>query len=404
MRAFCSLVYLAGSLAVVCPIRTTEAAQPGDDKDQTAPFAVKLYRAVAVRQEGDVLVSPYSALDALGMVLIGARGKTAEELTASLECSGQRPGESVAMLKRLRQGMLLRARSSKIELHIANRLWGQEGYRLRPAYLRALDKLFDSQPEQVNFRAPEITSLRINKWAHEATAGKISSVVAPSDFAEHTRFVLTNAVYFKAAWKTPFLRSRTRTGVFKSPQGDTDVQYMQQLITCEYAEIDGLQLAVLPYQGGAFSAVFLLPREGVAIEQFESELQAERLRDWIASCRSREVDVKLPKFQIEARLSLNAALRDMGANSVFDNANANLSGISSEPLAIDDARQATFIKVNEDGTEAAAVTTKSGFGGGGSSNQAVNFHLERPYWFLIRDNETGTILFMGRVTKPDYPD
>jgi serpin B len=365
---------------------------------------VNLFRAVAARQEGDVLVSPYSALDALGMVFVGARGKTAEELAATLEFAGPRPGESVAMLKRLRQRMLLRARSSKIELHVANRLWVHEEYPFRPEYLRALDKLFDSQPEHVSFRAPEVTVLRINKWAHEVTAGKISNVFAPSDIAEHTQFVLTNAVYFKAAWKTPFVRSRTRTGVFKSPQGDADVQYMQQLITCDYADTDALQLAVLPYQGGGFSAVFLLPREGVAIEQFESALQPEPLRDWIASCRSREVDVKLPKFQIEARLSLNAALREMGANSVFDTASANLSGISSEPLAIDDVRQSTFIQVNEDGTEAAAVTSKSGFGGGAFQNQAVNFHLDRPFWFLIRDNESGTILFMGRVTKPNYAD
>lgn len=404
MRAVCILSGLAGFLAACCPIRTAEASQPEDAKDQTVPFAVNFFRAVAARQEGDVLVSPYSALDALGMVFVGARGKTAEELAATLEFAGPRPGESVAMLKRLRQRMLLRARSSKIDLHIANRLWGREEYRFRPEYLRALDKLFDSLPESVNFRAPEATAQRINKWAQEATAGKIVNVVAPGDFTEHTRVVLTNAVYFKSTWKTPFLRSRTKSGVFKSPQGDADVQYMQQRITCDYFETDALQLAALDYTSSSFSAVFLLPREGVTIEQFESAIQPEPLCGWIASCRSREVDVKLPKFRIEARLSLSSALRDMGANSVFDTANANFSGIASDPLAIDEVRQSTFIKVNEDGTEVAAVTSKSGFGGSAFQNQAVNFHLDRPFWFLIRDNESGTILFMGRVTKPNYAD
>jgi serpin B len=404
MRAFCTLVCLAVSLAVICPIRTTEAAPPDDDKDKTVPFSVSFYRAVASRQEGDVLVSPYSAVDALGMVLIGARGKTAEELAATLEFAGPRPGEFVAMLRRLRHGMSLRARSSKLELQIANRLWGQDGYPFRPQYLRALDKMFDSEPEHVDFRAPENTAQRINQWANESTAGKIVNVFAPSDITENTRLVLTNAVYFKAAWKTPFLRNSTLPGVFQSPQGDADVQYMHQNINCQYAENETLQLATLSYKGTSFSAWFLLPRQGVSIEQFESELQAERLSDWIASCRSREVELKLPKFQIEARLSLNAALRGMGVNSVFDTAHANLSGISSEPLAIDDVRQSTFIKVNEDGTEAAAVTSKGGFGGLGFQDQAVKFYLERPFLFLIRDHESGTILFMGRVTKPSYPE
>lgn len=388
-----------------------QVADGGDLTDESRRFAVKLYREMASQEKENFLVSPYSAFDALGMVYVGAGGKTAEELAAALECTGLPQEMAAEMFGRLRRTMLAHARAGKNELWIANRLWGQEGYPFRPEYLQTLDKQFDSLPESINFMAADNAALRINKWAYGATAGRIADVVDPRTFDEATRFVLTNAAYFKANWKSPFLRGRTRRGAFKSPDGETYVRYMQQSTRCQYAEAEGLQLASLPYKGDRFSMLILLPQEGVTAKHFEEGLTAQRLRDWSASLRTRDVDLMLPKFRFETQKQLNPALQALGAPSMFDVRKADLTGISAlaakESLSIEEVRQSTFIEINEDGTEAAAVTSGGGFGGAigpKEPKQVVSFHAERPFLFLIRDDETGVILFMGRVMKPENPE
>jgi serpin B len=372
-------------------------------------FALKLYHEVASVENEDVLVSPYSAFEALGMVYAGAGGKTQAELAGALDLTGLSPEDSAPLFGNLRRETLAHAKLAKNELRIANCLWGQEGYPFRPQYLQALGQQFNSMPEQLNFLAPDVAALRINKWADEATAGRISDVVSPTDFDDVTRFMLTNAVYFKAAWKQPFELRDSRRGVFKAAD-DLQVHYMHQRLSSQYAETDELQLASLPYAGDRFSMLFLLPREDVALKQFESNLSIDQLDRWTDLLKKHQVDWKLPKFRFEAKMALNDALKNLGATSMFNIGNADLSGMSpmaaKEGLAIDEVRQKTFIEVNETGTEAAAVTTGGGVGGFGNREPEplVNFHAERPFLFLIRDDETGVILFMGRVTKPEYPE
>lgn len=382
----------------------------GDLTDRSRRFAVKLYRELAAKEQGNVLVSPYSAFDALGMVYVGARGQTATELAQALECAGVDQANVAPVFGRVRRGLLAHARLGKSELRIANRLWGQQDYPFLPEYIQAMNSQFDSTPELVEFRRPDAAAERINDWAAANTAGRITDVVDPSDIDDLTRFMLANAVYFKAPWATPFHGQNTRRGIFKAPDGEPRVQYMNQRIRCQYAENDDLQLASLSYDGDRFSMVFLLPRLGRTTQQLEEKLTSESLHAWLASLRTCDVDLRIPKFHFETKLELNPILESLGATSMFDPDKADLSGISADALAdqlaINEVRQKTFIEVNELGTEAAAVTTVGGFGGGFSPKQllrVVSFRAERPFLFLIRDDESGVILFLGRVVKPELP-
>ncbi len=382
----------------------------GDMTDRSRRFAVKLYRELASKEQGNVLVSPYSAFDALGMVYVGARGQTATELAQALECAGVDQASVSPVFGRLRRGLLAHARLGKCELQIANRLWGQQDYPFLPEYIQAMNSQFDSTPELVDFRRPDAAAEWINEWAAANTAGRITDVIDPRDIDDLTRFILANAVYFKAPWATPFMEQNTRRGIFKSPNGEPHVQYMNQRIRCQYAENEDLQLASLPYDGERFSMVFLLPRLGRTPQQLEDKLTSERLHAWLASLRTCDVDLRIPKFRFETKLELNPILKSLGANAMFDPDKADLSGISAnalaDQLAINEVRQKTFIEVNEIGTEAAAVTTVGGFGGGGGVRpllRVVSFRAERPFLFLIRDDESGVIFFLGRVVKPETP-
>lgn len=249
----------------------------GDMTDRSRRFAVKLYRELAAKEQGNVLVSPYSAFDALGMVYVGARGQAATELAQALECTGVDQANMAPVFGRVRRGLLAHARLGKSELRIANRLWGQQDYPFLPEYIEAMNSQFDSTPELVDFKQNVAAATRINEWAAANTAGRITDVVDPSDIDDLTRFMLANAVYFKAPWATPFHGQNTRRGIFKAPDGEPRVQYMNQRIRCEYAENDDLQLASLPYDGDRFSMVFLLPRLGRTTQQLEEKLTSERL-------------------------------------------------------------------------------------------------------------------------------
>ncbi len=373
-------------------------------------FAVKLYRQLAAAEEGNVLVSPYSLFEALGMVYAGARGQTADELAKALECPGLEPEAAAAAFGRLRTDIAAHALLSKNELRIANRLWGQQDFPLLPEYVQTIGAQFDAAPELLDFGQREAAAQRINAWASEQTAGKIPAIVGADDFDELTRFVLTNAVYFKADWVKAFPASNTRRGEFASPKAKQPVQYMHLRTRCKYAQSEGVQLASIPYKGDRFSMVFLLPDVGRPYERLEASITPERLHDWLAALRLREVELKLPKFRFDATLELNPTLVALGVTSVFSPKQSDLSGISvaakEQMLFVNQVRQKTFIEVNEQGTEAAAVTAiVSGAGGFAPKEreQVVKFHAERPFLFLIRDDETGVILFLGRVVRPEYP-
>jgi serpin B len=246
-------------------------------------------------------------------------------------------------------------------------------------------------------RAARVT---INDWVSEQTEGRIEDLIPQGIINALTRLVLTNAMYFNAAWASPFEPSATKDGAFHTLDGGrVTVPMMRQSTHLGYAEDEGVQLVELPYDGQELSMLILLPAAG-QFESFEAALDAERVGTMLRGIARRQVALTMPKFEIESEFSLSKALIAMGMPDAFSVADADFSGMTgNRDLFIRDVVHKSFVSVDEAGTEAAAATAVI-MQLRAMPQQPVEVTVDRPFVFLIRDIQTGAILFVGRVVDP----
>lgn len=363
-------------------------------------FACDLYRELT-RAGGNLFFSPYSLFSALAMVYGGAGGETAAQLARALHVAGDSEDfhRSMAALAEA-----LNAPDKAYDLSVASALWGQSGYAFLPDFLELTDRYYGARLHEVDYTSEESreeTRETINRWVEQETRGRIRDLIQPEDLSALTRLVLTNAIYFKGAWELAFDPEATRPMPFHLMTGETaEVPMMHQVSRFLYAENAMAQLLELPYAGGDLSMVVLLPREG-ALDELESKLDPETVGSWLAAASRQEVEVFIPRFTLEQRVVLNDVLQGLGVVDAFDQQRADFSGMSEDrDLHISRVIHQTFVEVNEEGTEAAGAT---GVGMRTTSlplNPPPVFRADRPFVFMIRDGETGTILFLGRVTDP----
>lgn len=286
------------------------------------------------------------------------------------------------------------------QLSIVNAIWGQKGYSFLSSYLDTLAQNYDAGLRILDFqKSPEPSRVTINDWVAEQTANRIKDLIPQGSINDLTRLVLTNAIYFKAAWLNQFNKDSTTDGVFHLDSGTTvTVPMMRQSERFNYAEGDGYQTVELPYVGRQLSMVILLPASG-NFSTFESGLTAQKVDSILNSLENRQVNLVMPKFTFESSFGLKSALSSMGMPVAFADA-ADFSGMSgNKDLLIQDVVHKAFIAVDENGTEAAAAT---GVVVGITAMPAnpVDVTIDRPFIFLIRDIPTGTVLFLGRVMNP----
>jgi len=285
----------------------------------------------------------------------------------------------------------------------ANALWGQEGFPFAEALLGTLERNYGAGLRELDFESnPERARRAINEWVADRTRGKITDLLSPSAITAMTRLVLTNAVYFRANWETEFREENTEEATFTALSGtQRTVPMMSQSETFRYAAISGYQLVALPYAGADVSMVVLLPESG-AFEEFQRSLSAERLRELLGAMESRKGTVRLPRFEYRSKFDLSKTLAAMGMPSAFG-PEADLSGMAKgdagESLSVDEVVHQSYVGVDEQGTEAAAATavvvTESATT---VESEPFEMTVDRPFLFLIRDEETGSVLFVGRVT------
>ena len=363
-------------------------------------FAADLYARLGGENR---IFSPSSLATVLAMVHAGARGKTAEEMAKALHFAG--PAEDVGRGSQSLRVTLPKGDQPSCTLTVVNRLWGQRDYGFLATFLATTRERFGAELADVDFSQPADACRLINVWAHKQTDGKIKQIVEPSSISPQTRLIATNAVYFKGLWSDPFKKDATLMAPFyPADGGEATAPLMHQLTHCRYASFGNLKVLEKPYRGGEIALLVLLPEKGrSALEDLEKALSAEKLGEWTSSLRTETVDVRLPRFRLEAAIPLNSALASLGMVRVFDRRLAELAGINGgkEPLWLDWVLQQAYIQVDEEGTEAAAVTT-GGMGGGfaGPRPKIKVFHADHPFVFLVRDTRTGCILFMGRLAKP----
>ncbi|MGH3328363.1 MAG: serpin family protein [Streptomycetales bacterium] len=358
-------------------------------------FATDLYPRLG-EATGNLVFSPYSVASALRMTAYGARGRTAEEMAdvlhlADLAEAVASAGETAARLDDLRR--------EAVELQIADTVWVQSGLRLEQDYVEALRRGHDATLRQADFRhAPEPARKEINRAIEDATLGHIKDLLAEGTIDRLSRLVLTNAIYLKAAWATPFAKHATRDAPFHHPDGSTlTVSMMQATEQYGYARGDGFQAVQLPYEGGRLAMTVLLPAGPV--ESLERRLTQDGLHTLLGRTRPAQIDLTLPRFRVRTHRRLNADLQSLGMVEAFEN-RADFTGITrDEPLLVSHVAHEAYVDVDEYGTEAAAATAVV-FRTIAMRIPAARVVVDRPFLFAITDTATGLPLFLGRVTDP----
>jgi serpin B len=373
--------------------------------ESTGAFGFDLYQR-ARPQSGNFAVAPASVSMALSMTWAGARGETAEEMKRVLHVQGT-PAEVMAASGKL--AAALQEPSRPVKLRIANRLFGEKSYKFEQPYLDATKAAFGAPLEPLDFKtAFEPARGRINGWVEEQTEKRIKNLIPAQGVNGDTRLVLVNALYFLGDWETPFEKERTHAQPFFLTKGkQKDVPTMHRGDTLRLAEVDGAKALELPYKGGAFSMLFLLPAEVDGLAPLETSLTQKKLDDIVAALKPQLTVVSLPKFEISPpeSLSLGDPLKAMGMPLAFDRDKADFTGIANPPspadrLYIAKVFHKVFVRVDEKGTEAAAASAVSMARAGAAPPKMVEFKADHPFLFLLRDNASGTVLFMGRVADP----
>ncbi len=372
------------------------AAVQSELVNSNTTFALDLYRTLC-RGDGNAFFSPYSISAALAMTYSGARGETETQMKETL-CLTLPQNVLHPAFHGLDTDLTQRASDIEgVQLSIANALWGQKGYRFLSDFRATLAESYDAPFRQTDFvDAPEEARRHINDWVSEETEGKIEDLMVPGSVTPDTRLVLANAIYFKGTWKVLFDAKKTGPAPFYRLDGSqVKVPMMRVKEHFPYTEGRNFQAIELPYKGDTLSMVILLPREGM-FEDFEADLSVERLDAILAQLCSEKVQLWMPKFELTSEFSLGDTLAELGMPDAFQSGVADFSGMDgSRALFIDQVVHKAFISVNEEGTEAAAATGVSM-----TLSMPAAMTIDRPFIFLIRDSETGTILFMGRVLDP----
>ncbi len=368
-------------------------------------FSLDLYQKLR-KKEGNIFFSPYSISTALGMIYAGSRANTAIQMKEVLHFSLDNNKLHNAfrnLLKALKEGQ----RKGKVELNIANALWVQKGLTLEDDFLSLIKKDYDGELVTVDFvnsvkRAEEI----INSWVEKKTRGKIKKLFEKGVLSRATVSVLVNAIYFKGMWATPFKKSLTRKEFFKlSAEDKVRVSMMHR--TGEFGFLDEKTFRVLelPYFGEKLTMVIFLPKHPSGLLELEKSLTLKRVLKCFNSLKRRDIKLYLPRFKTSSSFRLNEVLKSMGIIDLFSKRKANLSGMFNldkmkSSVWVEVVLHKAFIDVNEEGTEAAAITGISVESVTSVGMPPIEFRVDSPFVFMIRDKDTKSILFMGRVKDP----
>ena len=367
-------------------------------------FAFELYQALR-EERGNLFYSPYSISLALAMTYAGGRGETAQQMADTLqfllEQERLHPAFNWLDAELTRRGEGAAGKDGEgFRLNIVNAIWGQKDYEFLSDFLDVLAENYGAGLRILDFiTETEKSRLTINDWVSDQTEGRIEDLIPQGAIGELTRLVLTNAIYFNAAWGYPFHEDMTADGPFYLLDGgQVAVPMMKQTESFGYTEGEGYQAVELLYDGRELSMVILLPEAG-NFEAFEEGLQAHHVDAIINDLQLTEVALTMPQFEFESEFSLKDTLAGMGMPIAFSSS-ADFSGMTGNPeLFISDVVHKAFVAVDEAGTEAAAATAVI-MALTAVPPPPVEVTIDRPFIFLIRDIETGAILFVGRVMNP----
>lgn len=390
-----SLGVLVGALSL------PSLARPGGDQTNltaaNTAFGFDLFRQVFQGQDStNIFISPFSVSTVLQMIDNGAAGMTRQEMEHTLHTDVLSAGSVNPANNSLRRSL---DSQTNVVLELANAIWYDRGITLKPAFVAVNREFFDAELGSVDFASPQ-SSRTINDWAAEKTHGKITDIVQ-WPFQAATRLVLANAIYFKGKWEIPFDKKDTKLDVFHLTSGaEKQVPMMWRRGQFEYQSGDGFQAVQLPYAGRRLCMDVFLPDTNSNLSEllarFSTALERNKMRTGFLE---REGTFALPRFKIQFDVKLNNALESLGMKRAFHG--GDFSAMSDAPLEISEVKQKSYIDVDEEGTEAAAVTV------GIMRETAMQrpmkpFEMiaDRPFFFIIEDTRTRSVLFMGVLCEP----
>ena len=412
-----------GLLALLCLAGISALADTQADQDSltaaNTSFAFDLLKQIAGKQPGgNIFISPFSVSTVLQMVVDGAAGSTKQQMESVLylnemvgDTSAGGPKQEIESARYL-NGMAARDEACKslvqaitigqsnVTLNLANSIWFKQGVELRPEFVAGCTNYFQAEAAALDFTSPQSAKI-INNWAAANTHGRIKDIVQwPMN--PLTRVILANAIYFKGRWAHEFDKSATKDRAFM-PLDGTQIQIpmMQQHEHFDYFQAQGFQAVCLPYAGGRLQMYLLLPDSGSDIKKllagFDGGVWQSKI---LPQFRSSEGTVILPRFKLNYNVVLNEPLEALGMKRAFS-ADADFSAMSAEKLFLSEVKQKSFVEVDEEGTEAAAVTTVTMRASVVMRpEKPFEMVLDHPFFFVIGDKTTHSILFMGIVSNP----
>ena len=411
------LVRLAGFVSVTVVIAAC-ATSTGPKDTQAPPTEINaLPRALTVTEEkvrnasnefsfallgtvsdaqktSNTFLSPLSASFALGMVMNGANGATYDEMVNALQMRGLTLPEINSGYKSLTQ--LLLSLDPTVQMRIANSIWYRNTFRAHAAFVDTTKAYFNAEVKALDFADVAASLSAINNWVSSATNDRIKKVL--NSISDEEMMFLINAIYFKGTWRDQFEPAKTVASQFTNSSGVAEpVQLMNRYGSMSYAETATYQAVDLPYGNTAFSMTVVLPRAGQDVNTLARGLTAAGWQALTSSLRSATVNLALPKLKLEYERKLNPDLMALGMVSAFSDMAADFRKLSPDPVVISFVKQNSFVEINEEGTEAAAVTNV-----GVSVTSApvtVSMRVDRPYLFVIRERLSGTVVFIGRIVR-----
>jgi serpin B len=361
-------------------------------------FSFEMFRRVAREDKENALFSPLGLNMALGMLYNGTSGETRGEMAAVMGMAGFSIEEFNAYYKKIADALL--AADPLTEMGIVNSIWSREGFPVLPAFVEVNAAYFDAVARTLDFSKPGAVNT-INAWCAEKTKNRIPEIIKPP-ISETTVMYLMNAIYFKNKWRHKFDKKDSKVADFTTATGAKKrVTLMEQTTTFPYYEDELLECVELPYGNGAFSMAVILPRAGTGLDALVDQLDNDKWNSIVAKLYPTPIRLKLPRFTANREMDLITSLKDASITRIFSDLLAEFDNLSAQKVFVSLVKQKTFAEVNEEGTEAAAVTVVGvdlTFAGPTSD---IPFFANRPFLYLIRERSTGAILFIGRMNDPE---
>lgn len=404
--------FLCFSLAIIWACEKDPLMSHTEMRDLTATeqslvemdnrFGLKLFKQITATEPADqnVFISPLSVSMALGMTYNGANGTTRDAMAQTLELQDLTIEEANAAYRSLIKELV--NLDPGVRFNLANSIWHRDDWTFEQPFLNTCQEYFDAEVRGLDFNDPGSVDV-INGWIEDATNGKIEDVIQAID--PLSVMFLINAIYFKGTWLYEFNPDDTRDETFYGVDGaELPCRMMAMEGDLPYRETDLYQAVDLPYGDGPFRMTIFLPKSDHTVDELIAALDAQNWYGWL-NFEERGIALFMPKFKIEYKLKMKPILSALGMEVAFDPYQANFTNMhKSGSLYINEVTHQTFVEVNEEGTEAAAVTVVDMWTQSAGGGSALPMQVDRPFFFVIRENKSNTLLFMGKIVDPVYED